>query len=37
SGDTDDGDWVSVVLYGNMGAPKKGYEHEVVGLGINPV
>jgi len=34
---TDDGDWVAIVLYGNMGAPIKGYEHEVIGLGINPV
>ncbi len=35
--DTDDGDWIAIVLYGNMGAPTKGYEHEVIGLGINPV
>lgn len=34
---TDDGDWIAIVLYGNMGAPIKGYEHEVIGLGINPV
>jgi len=32
-----DGDWVAVVLYGNIGAPTKGYEHEVIGLGINPI
>ncbi len=32
-----DGEWVAVVLYGNMGAPTKGYEHEVIGLGINPI
>ncbi len=36
-GDPNDGDWVAVVLYGNMGAPIKGYEHEVIGMGINPV
>ncbi|MBP2645164.1 MAG: hutP 2 [Firmicutes bacterium] len=36
-GDADDGDWVAVALYGSMGAPIKGYEHEVLGLGINPV
>lgn len=37
AGDINDGDWIAVVLYGNMGAPTKGYEHEVIGLGINPV
>ncbi len=37
AGDITDGDWIAVVLYGNMGAPTKGYEHEVIGLGINPV
>jgi hut operon positive regulator len=36
-GDTADGEWIAVVLYGNMGAPIKGFEHEVIGLGINPV
>lgn len=36
-GDLEDGDWIAVVLYGNMGAPVKGYEHEVIGLGIYPV
>ena len=35
--EANDGDWIAVVLYGNMGAPIKGYEHEVIGLGINPV
>lgn len=37
AGDVSDGEWIAVVLYGNMGAPTKGYEHEVIGLGINPV
>lgn len=36
-GDTSDGEWVAVVLYGNIGAHIRGYEHEVIGLGINPV
>lgn len=36
-GDHLDGDWLAVALYGTMGAPIKGYEHEVLGLGINPV
>lgn len=35
--DTKDGEWIAVALYGNLGAPTKGYEHEVIGLGINPV
>lgn len=32
-----DGEWIAVALYGYMGAPMKGYEHEVLGLGINPI
>jgi len=36
-GDLEDGEWLAVALYGNMGAPVKGFEHEVIGLGINPV
>lgn len=35
--DSADGQWIAIVLYGNMGAPIKGYEHEVIGLGIYPV
>ena len=31
----DDGRWLAVVLYGTIGAPIKGYEHETIGLGIN--
>ena len=31
----DDGEWIAVVLYGTIGAPVKGYEHETIGLGIN--
>lgn len=34
SGDNLDGHWLSVALYGTIGAPVKGYEHEVIGLGI---
>lgn len=29
--------WVAVALYGMIGAPIKGREHEVIGLGINPL
>ncbi|HEY5575742.1 MAG TPA: HutP family protein [Clostridiaceae bacterium] len=36
-GDDSDGEWIAVALYGSMGAPVKGYEHEVMGLGINPI
>ncbi len=36
-GDNSDGDWIAVALYGNMGAPVKGFEHEVMGMGINPI
>lgn len=33
--DSNHGRWLAVGLYGMMGAPIKGHEHEVVGLGIN--
>lgn len=36
-GNDNDGEWIAVALYGNMGAPIKGYEHEVLGLGMNPI
>lgn len=36
-GDESDGHWLAVALYGNIGAPIKGFEHEVMGMGINPV
>lgn len=31
----EDGEWLAVVLYGTIGAPVKGYEHETIGLGLN--
>jgi hut operon positive regulator len=31
----EDGDWIAVVLYGTIGAPVKGFEHETIGLGVN--
>ncbi len=31
----EDGQWLAVVLYGTIGAPIKGYEHETIGLGLN--
>ena len=36
-GDNSDGEWMAVALYGSMGAPIRGNEHEVMGLGINPI
>ena len=33
----EEGEWIAVALYGTIGAPIKGSEHEVVGLGINHV
>jgi len=31
----EEGEWIAVALYGTIGAPVKGLEHEVVGPGIN--
>lgn len=31
----EEGDWIAVALYGTIGAPVKGLEHETIGLGIN--
>lgn len=31
----DQGEWIAVAVYGTMGAPIKGFEHEVIGLGLN--
>ena len=35
--DYSDGDWLAVALYGTIGAPIKGFEHEAMGLGINHI
>ena len=35
SGAAADGQWLAVALYGTIGAPVKGWEHEVCGLGVN--
>ncbi|MEW6661060.1 MAG: HutP family protein [Bacillota bacterium] len=37
SEDYSDGEWLAVGLYGTIGAPVKGYEHEAMGLGINHI
>ncbi|KMK77716.1 hut operon transcriptional regulator HutP [Alkalihalobacillus pseudalcaliphilus] len=33
----EEGDWIAVSLYGTIGAPVKGSEHEAIGLGINHI
>lgn len=33
----DEGEWICVCMYGTIGAPKKGFEHEVLGFGINHI
>ncbi|RST76939.1 anti-terminator HutP [Siminovitchia acidinfaciens] len=32
-----EGEWIAVSLYGTIGAPVKGSEHETIGLGINHI
>ncbi|MGV3489476.1 MAG: hut operon transcriptional regulator HutP [Tuberibacillus sp.] len=32
-----EGEWIAVALYGTIGAPVKGLEHEAIGLGINHI
>lgn len=32
-----DGEWVAVCMYGTVGPPIKGFEHEAIGLGINHI
>ena len=34
---SDLGEWVSVGIYGMVGAPIKGFEHEAIGLDINNI
>lgn len=31
------GEWISVGIYGTVGAPIKGFEHEAIGLEINHI
>lgn len=35
--DQEEGEWIAVSLYGTIGAPIKGKEHETIGLGINHI
>ncbi len=34
---SDLGEWISVGIYGTIGAPIKGFEHEAIGLDINTI
>lgn len=36
-GEVSGGDWVAVVLYGFIGSPRRGFEHEAIGLGIQSI
>jgi len=33
----EEGEWIAVALYGTIGAPIRGLEHETMGLGINHI
>ena len=36
-GDESSGNWIAVVLYGQIGSPRRGFEHEAIGMGIQPI
>ena len=36
-GDISNGQWIAVVLYGYIGSPRQGFEHEAIGMGIQPI
>ncbi|MDU2241945.1 MAG: hut operon transcriptional regulator HutP [Paenibacillus sp.] len=31
------GEWIGICVYGTIGAPKKGFEHETIGFGFNHI
>ncbi|WNS78245.1 hut operon transcriptional regulator HutP [Domibacillus sp. DTU_2020_1001157_1_SI_ALB_TIR_016] len=31
------GEWISICIYGTIGAPKKGFEHDALGFGFNHI
>lgn len=35
--DPSSGTWIAVVLYGQIGSPRRGFEHEAIGMGIQPI
>jgi hut operon positive regulator len=36
-GDNKNGEWIAVVLYGHIGSPRRGFEHEAIGLGVQSI
>jgi hut operon positive regulator len=36
-GGSSGGEWIAVVLYGFVGSPRRGFEHEAIGLGIQSI
>lgn len=36
-GDNKNGQWIAVVLYGYIGSPRQGFEHEAIGMGIQSI
>lgn len=37
SGSRSSDEWISVCVYGTIGAPKKGFEHDTLGFGFNHI
>lgn len=29
--------WIAICLYGKIGSPRKGFEHDAIGLGVNSI
>lgn len=36
-GDEKNGEWITVVLYGHIGSPRRGFEHEAIGMGVQSI
>jgi hut operon positive regulator len=36
-GDKKNGEWIAVVLYGYIGSPRRGFEHEAIGMGLQSI
>lgn len=35
--DRENGEWIAVVLYGHIGSPRRGFEHEAIGMGLQSI
>ncbi len=35
--DKENGQWIAVVLYGLIGSPRRGFEHEAIGMGVQSI